>query len=341
MYRLYFIVFLFVVLMLITSIIKYGGKIQLARNTRTTGCIVICILTLVLAFFSAIYTTTDQEIGFVNQFGINTMFEKTGLKVKTPFISTAHVFDGTTQSMTIGYIETSEDSEEYTVIDDESLMITSDMNFIEIDFYEEYRINDPIEFYYATSDPIAILRNCTLTAIKNNVGLTPVDSVMTTGKAELEARISEDIIEELLQHTTGLEFLKINVQDVSLPNKEVKDAFDEVENAKQTAQKKKNQADEYKNTQIPQAQAQASTILAAAEATRTEQINKAEAEVSTFEALWKQFRSSDVVKEKMYYDTINTVLPNMEIIISPDGKMVYVKGTQDNINAVGTAGLSD
>ena len=328
----------FIVVQLLAALVSSDKR--LSRRIRVSGTIAMVVITAVLAVFSSAYTTNDQEIGFVNQFGVNTPFEKTGLKWKAPFISKAYVFNGKTQSMTIGYIQESEVSENYEAVDEESVMITSDFNFIEIDFYLEWQITDPVLYKFGTLEPVTILRNCALASIKNNVGLTPVDSVMTTGKAELESRIQEGIIEELAQHKTGISLVKINVQDVSLPNKDVQEAFDAVTSARNIAESKKSQAEEYYNKEIPEAEAEATKTIRSAEATRAESINNANAEVSEFEALWAQFRSSDVVKEKLYYDTLASVLPGMDIVVSKDGKMIYVKGN-GTVGAVGAVGATD
>ena len=140
-------------------------------------------------------------------------------------------------------------------------------------------------------------------------------------------------MKELETHSTGINIVKLSIQDVSLPNESIKAAFDAVESAKQNAEKMKNEANEYEFTHIPEAEAAATQIVTAADAARTERVNEAQAEVSKFEALWTQFSNSEVVKEKLYYDTLVQIMPEMDIIISPDGKTVFVKGTNYDITA--------
>ena len=341
MFRVFVVILLLIASQFVGSLFANNSELKpFGKTIRLYGSIVAGVLFVVFAIFSSLYTTTDQEIGFVNQLGINTPITSSGMKIKTPFISKAIVYPGTTQSMTIGYIEEREDSEDYTTNYDESSMITSDFNFVEVDAYLEYQIVDAIAYHYATADPIGILRNAALTAIKNNVGLTNVDAVMTTGRAQLESEITETIISELETHDTGLTLVKVSIQDVGLPTKDVKDAFDAVETAKQEAEKKKNEANEYEFTHLPEAEAAATKIITEANAARTERVNEAQAEVSKFEALWEQFRNSEVVREKLYYDTMIEILPDMDIIISPDGRTVFVKGNNSDISAAGAAGIT-
>ena len=311
---------------------------NLGKGIKTWGTVGLVVFIVVAAVPQTMYTTNDQQIGFVNQFGINTPYTKSGLKFKIPFISSAKTLDARTKSMTIGYVELSDDvdSEEFETTPGEAIMITKDFNFIEIDFIVQYKITDAIEYTYATNDPEEIFRDCILTAIKNNVGLTPIDDVLTTGKAILEANIRDSIIEELKHHETGISLVSINMQDTTLPNPQVEQAFKDVEDAKQEAESKVSQAEAYRNTEIPKAEAKASEVLSSAEASRTERVNQAYGEVAEFEAIYDQYKESPVVKDRLYYTMLEDIIPGMEVIISNDGKMIYVKNDNTSVNA-GTA----
>ena len=283
------------------------------------GVLIICT-----GLFSSIYITSEQQVGFVSIFGHNTLIENAGIHFKMPFVSEKHIFDGTTQGMPIGYTIENDES----VIED-SLMITNDFNFINIDFYLEYRITDPIAYYYCTDDPEGLLKNIALSAVRNTVGQVSVDDAMTTGKSKIEADVFEDIIAELEKHNSGLIVTNISIQDSEAPTQTVKIAFQAVEDAKQGAQTKVNEANKYTNEQVPAAEANAAKIKASAEATKTERINQATEEVATFEALYEEYKKNpNVVKQRMYLDALSEVLPNMEIIIDKDGsQLVYVTGT--------------
>ncbi len=290
---------------------------------------ILGIIVAIILLCSSIFFTNEQEIGFTSMFGTNTMIEGPGMHFKVPFLSKKHIYDATTQGMPIGYTEDldkdSEKNSEETVPED-SLMITSDFNFVNIDFYIEYRITDPIEYRYGSNDPKALFYNIAQSSIRNTVGLYDVDSVMTTGKTQIEMAVFDDMVNELSKHHTGLSVVNVTIQDAEPPTSAVSSAFMEVSNAKSNAETAVNEANSYKNTQLPAAEAQAEQIKQAANASKTERINEAKEEVARFEALFNEYRNNpETVKQRLYYETLQGILPNMDIIIGEDAKVVYIK----------------
>lgn len=280
------------------------------------------LIVVIIGVLTSVYNTNEKEIGFVSRFGTNTMIETAGIHFKTPFVSKKHIFDATTKGMAIGYTEDDDES-----VEQDSLMITSDFNFINIDFYLEYRITDPIEYYYSTNSPEGILKNVAQSSIRNTVGRYNVDDVMTTGKTQIEMDVFDDIVAELGEHKTGLTLMNVTIQDSEPPTAEVAKAFKDVEDAKQNADTAINEANSYTNTRIPEAEAKAAKTSQDADATKTERINAAKEEVATFEALFSEYsKNPEVVKKRMYLDAMSDILPKMQIIIDEDGKVVYVNG---------------
>lgn len=281
---------------------------------------------LIISLFSSIFFTDEQEIGFTSMFGNNTLIEGPGMHFKVPFLSEKHIYDATTQGMPIGYLENPESEEPEESVIEDSLMITSDFNFINIDFYIEYRITDPIEYCYGSSDPKAVFYNIAQSSIRNTVGLYDVDSVMTTGKSEIEMAVFDDIVNELSNHHTGLSIVNATIQDAEPPTSEVNAAFTDVSNAKSNAETAVNDANAYRNTQLPDAEAKAEQIKQSAKAAKTERINEAKEEVARFEALFNEYKNNpNTVKQRLYYEALQEILPKMDVIIGEDSKIVYVK----------------
>lgn len=289
----------------------------------------LIIIFVVIGAFNSVFFTNEQEIGFTSMFGSNSMIDGPGMHFKVPFLSQKHVYDATIKGMPIGFVvETNESNEE------DSLMITSDFNFVNIDFYIEYRISDPIEYCYGSDNPELVLKNIAQASIRNTVGLYNVDEVMTTGKSEIEMKVREDIIQELEKHHLGISVGNVTIQD-SEPPAQTASAFTAVSDARTNAEKEINAAQAYKNEKIPAAEAQAEEVKQAATASKTERVNAAKEEVARFEALFNEYQNNPyTVKQRLYYEALQEVLPNMEIIIGSDAKVIYVK--DNGSSSVGT-----
>ena len=285
-------------------------KKEAREETRTLKFIVYSVIfaiVLIVTLFNSIYIMDEQKVGFTMTFGKPTVIEATGLQFKVPFITKVYTFDATSQGMAIGY-----NPENNENVLEESLMITSDFNFVNTDFYVEYRISDPIEYKFGSDNPTGILRNIALASIRNTVGLYGVDAVITTGKSEIQAVVKEQIIEKLQGHSTGLTIVNVSIQDAEPPTSQVSNAFKEVENAKQQADSIVNNARAAEQTKIPAAEAEADLILKSAEAAKTERINQATQEVAEFKALYEEYmKNPDTVKKQLYFSMMEDILPKM------------------------------
>ncbi len=274
--------------------------------------IVICVLILVTTIASSIYVIGEQNLAIVTTFGKAEAVSGTGMHFKIPFIQKVKKFDSTIQGFAIGYQEEDNETQE-----NDSLMITTDFNFVNVDFYVEYRINDAIMYEYGSSDPVEILKNIAQASIRNTIGSYNVDDVLTTGKSEIQAVIKEDIMKELENRQTGLMLVNVTIQDAEPPTTAVSQAFKSVENAKQQADTNRNNAEQYRNEQIPKANAEADAIIQEANATKQERIDEANGEVALFNAMYEEYKKDpNTSKMRMYYEAMEELMPNLQIIVN-------------------------
>ena len=172
-----------------------------------------------------------------------------------------------------------------------------------------------------SKDPVLILRNISQSCIRTVIGSYPVDDVLTTGKNEIQAAIKEMILERLSEQDIGIQLVNITIQDSEPPTSEVMEAFKAVETAKQGKETALNNANKYRNEQLPLAQAQADGIIKDAEAQKAERINEATAQVARFNAMYEEYiKNPTVTKQRMFYETMEEVLPDLKVVIeSPNG----------------------
>lgn len=276
---------------------------------------------------NATYTINEQEQAVVTTFGVSHAVTDPGLHFKIPVVQQVTKVNTTIQSLRIGY------DKENDVIADESIMITSDFNFVDVDFYLEYRVSDPVKAVYASKEPEVILRNVAQSCIRAAISNYDVDSVLTTGKGEIQSRIKEMIAEQLEAYQIGLQLVNISIQDSEPPTAEVMEAFKAVETAKQGKETSINNANKYRNEKIPIAEADADQILQEAEATRQERINDANAQVAMFNAKFAEYeKNPEVTKKRMFYEAMEDVLPQLRVII--DGTDSTTTMLHEQLNSV-------
>lgn len=274
------------------------------------------IIIAIIFLAESIYTIKEQEQAVVTTFGVAKTVKDAGLHFKIPIIQRVRKVDTTIKGFAIGYDEATNQ-----FIEQEAMMITSDFNFVNVDFYLEYKVSDPVKALYASEQPVLILRNIALSSIRATVGSYDVDSVITTGKYEIQSLIKEDILRMLEIHDIGIQLVNISIQDSEPPTAEVMDAFKAVETAKQGKETALNNANKYRNEKIPRAEAEVDKILQEAESTKTERINEAQAEVAIFNEMFAEYIKYPLItKQRMFYETMEDVLPSLKVIIdSGDG----------------------
>ena len=219
--------------------------------------------------------------------------------------------DTTIKGFTVGY-----DMESNVSVADEALMITSDFNFVNVDFYVEYKVSNPIKALYAAEKPVVILKNIAQSHIRSTISAYDVDSVITSGKNEIQAVIRDKIVAELEERDIGLQLVNITIQDAEPPTEAVLEAFKAVETAKQEKETVINNANKYRNEALPAAEADADQIAKEADAKKQARINEAQGQVARFNAMYEEYVKNPLItKQRMFYETMEEVLPDMKVVI--------------------------
>lgn len=290
-----------------------GGKGFFKKLAGRAGLVLLAVL-LAVGALNSFYSINEQENAVVVTFGVPAPVTTSGLHFKIPLIQQVRKVDMTIHGFAIGYVPDTQET-----ITDESLMITSDYNFVNVDFFVEYRVTDPVRYLYASREPDLILKTLAQSYIRDTIGLYPVDEVITTGKNQIQSEIKDKIIARLEAEDLGLQLVNITIQDAEPPTAEVLAAFKEVETAKQSADTAVNNANKYRSEQIPAAEAQADQILQNAEAQKAARINEATGQVSRFEAMYEEYaRYPLITKQRMYYEAMEELLPGLRVIIQDE-----------------------
>lgn len=286
-----------------------GGKMPKAVKRTVIGIGALAVAGIL--GLGSFYQIQEQEQAVLTTFGKPKAVTETGLHFKIPLVQRVQKVNTTIQGFAIGYTE-----DQNQIVDSEGIMITEDYNFINVDFYVEYRIADPVQYLYQSKMPEEILKNIAQGNIRSVISTYTVDEVLTTGKSEIQAKIKEDIMTDLDTQDIGIQLVNITIQDSEPPTTEVMQAFKAVETAKQGKETALNNANKYRNEKLPEAEAQADQVIKKAEAQKATRINEAEAQAARFEAMYKEYQKNPTVtKERMYYEAMEEVLPGLKVVV--------------------------
>ena len=293
------------------SVLDDGKKPDMKVVKKIITGVVLGVVVLFTALQS-VYSLEEDQYAVIQTFGSVHVEETPGIKFKIPFIQQVYKISKASKQFAVGYdLETDES------IYKESFMITSDYNFVNVDFYFEYQITDPIAYIYAAEEPEVVVKNLAQSYIRDTVGSHGVDEVLTTGKYAIQSEIKEKLQERLESEAIGIQITNAVIQDAEVPTTEVAQAFKNVEDAKQGMETAINNANADANTRIPAANAKADKIVKDAQAEKEALIAEAEGQTARFNSLYEEYIKFPLItKERMFYETMEEVLPGMKVYIT-------------------------
>ena len=230
----------------------------------------------------------------------------------------------------------------------EALMISGDLNIVDVQMVVQYNIKSLNDFLFRVDDPGEESRSIPLgrpdgrtlkdaaeAALRLVVGQRSIDDILVRNREEVEEQTKIRLQEILDIYTTGLNIETVQLQDVKAPE-EVRDAFDDVLRARQERDTRINQARAFEADIIPRAEGDAERIKEGAEAFRQARIARARGEAEQFKAILAEYRKSrEVTRQRLYLEAMEEVLPGVsKIIISPEAETVLLLGENEGVRPV-------
>lgn len=281
-------------------------------NIKVIGLAVAVILFLSF-FFSLWFTVEPEEVGVVLQFGKYTRTVDPGLNFKMPFgIEKVYKVPVERQlKLEFGFrtaapgVRTRYTATNYQ---EESLMLTGDLNAAEVEWIVQFRISDPYKFLFRVRNAEQTFRDINEAVMRGVVGDRTVDEVLTVGRQEVATTVTVKLQELCDQYETGIKVDQVVLQDVNPPEL-VKPAFNEVNEAQQEREKLINQAKSEYNKVIPKARGEASRTIEEAKGYALERVNNARGEAARFNAVFREYsKAKDVTRQRIYLETMNDVM---------------------------------
>ena len=228
---------------------------------------------------------------------------------------------------------------------DEALMISGDLNIVDVQMVVQYRISSLNDFLFNVDDPgepnRAIpegrpdgrtLKDGAEAALRLVVGQRSIDDVLVEARDTVETNTRSRLQSILDEYGAGIEVVSVQLLDVKAPE-EVRAAFDDVLRGRQEKETRINQALAYEADVIPRARGDAERIIQEAEAFRQARVKTAQGEADRFQAVRTEYENSpEVTRQRLYLESLENFLANVsKIIVDPDTEPVLILGQDGNV----------
>jgi membrane protease subunit HflK len=221
-----------------------------------------------------------------------------------------------TFSLQFGYEEKDGEIKDFP---EETKMITGDENIVLADLVVQWKITDPEKYLYNAEDPEEVLYDSTSASLRSIIGSSKIDDALTSGKAEIEAEVRELLTSLVNKYDIGISVLAVKLQDVELPNEDVRKAFTDVTDARETANTKLNEAEKYKNQRMNEAEGEKDALISKAEGEKAARLERARGDVAVFNKIYGEYKNNpNITRERLVLETLEQVLPEAEIYIMND-----------------------
>jgi len=286
--------------------------------------LVVVIVVLALAFTS-VYTVDPEEVAVVMRFGAFTRTENPGLHFKLP-LGVERVLKVAVQrqlKQEFGFRTLSAGVRSQfttTGYQDESNMLTGDLNAAVVEWVVQYRVVDPYKYLFRVRQVEQTFRDISEAVMRTVVGDRTVNEVLTVGRQEIEDLVKVGLQDLATQYDTGIRVDQVVLQSVN-PPEPVKPSFNQVNQAEQERERLVNEAQSEYNKVVPRAEGEALQAIQQAEGYALDRVNRAEGDAARFDALYAEFRKApEVTRTRIYLETLGRVLPRVgrKVVVGAD-----------------------
>ena len=284
-------------------------------NPKAVVTVIIAIL--LLSFVSTLWFTVDpEEVGIILRFGKYTRTVNPGLNFKLPFGVEEVVKVPVERQLKLEFgfrssvpgVRTRYSTTKYQ---EESLLLTGDLNAAEVEWIVQFRIKDPYQFLFRVRNAEQTFRDINEAIMREIVGDRTVDEVITFGRQEVADAVKVKIQELCDQYELGIKVDQVVLQDANAPGP-VQSAFNEVNEAEQEKEKLINQAKSEYNKIIPRSRGIAEKTIEEAKGYALARVNRAKGDAAKFDAVFKEYsKAREVTRQRIYLETMNEVMQNV------------------------------
>jgi membrane protease subunit HflK len=295
----------------------------------TIGITIVIAIALLFWLATGFYKIEEAERGIILRFGEHVDTTQSGLHWHwpTPIESVTKV-----------------DITRVTPVPLRATMLTQDENIVDIEGTIQYQVADPTSYLFNVRIPEDSLTQAAESALRESIGKSKMDYVITEGRGQIAFQVQELIQQILDSYGTGLKVIKVNILKAK-PPEAVKDAFDDVTQAREDEVRLINEAEAYRNEVLPKARGAAARLREEADAYNKEVTARAEGEADRFTQLLNEYEQAPrVTRDRLYLDMMESVLgKSSKVLVDIEGNNNLLYLPLDKLMSRSTAagGLSD
>lgn len=288
-------------------------KIKIPKEAQFVPFILV-LLFLAFTAMTSFYSVEPDEVGVIRRFGKYAATTQPGLQWKMPLgidkldkVKVKYVFKEEFGFRTVeAGVNTRYSQKSYN---DESLMLTGDLNVLDVTWIVQFRIKDPKAILFTIKNPQETIRDISESVMRQVIGDSSVTEALTNRRLEINLEVQKRLQDVLDSYNIGVKIDTVKLQDVNPPDI-VKPSFNDVNEAKQEREKVINQSLEAYNKVIPKARGQAEKTIKEAEGYALARVKKAEGDANRFVEIWNAYKTTkDVTRQRLYLETMKEVLP--------------------------------
>ncbi len=205
---------------------------------------------------------------------------------------------------------------------EESIMLTGDLNIIDVEWIIQYRISDPRAWLFNVREKETTIRDISQSVLNKLVGDLAILDVIGPERTNIEFMAQRDMQQSFNQYGLGITITTVRLRNIVPPKGEVQDAFEDVNKAIQDMNRLVNEGKEQYNRAIPRAQGEAAQLIQQAEGYSSQRINTARGDVARFVSILEAYKTSeDVTRTRLYIETMEEVFSNIDSTIIIDKKL--------------------
>jgi modulator of FtsH protease HflK len=281
------------------------------------GVVFVILLIVAVWLASGFYIVDEGRRGVVLRLGKFLETTMPGPRWHVPYpIETVEVVNVSgVQTVEVGYRGNPKNKQPQ-----EALMLTDDENIVDVQFAVQYTLKSPEEWLFNNRNPGDNVLQAAETAIREVVGKSKMDFVLSQGRSEISSRVKALMQQILDRYKTGINITTVNLQGASAPE-QVQPAFEDVVRAQQDRERFKNEGQAYANDVVPKARGIAARLIEEANGYRQSVISTAQGDASRFRQILAEYeKAPQVTRERIYLDTMQQVLgATSKVIVDQKG----------------------